>query len=429
MGAPAWGPPALRLEQRLSAVHRPRQIALMTMLQRPVLELTEVVDTAVRDNPLLLRRPGSPCRVCGRHCASGLCTGCRDLRLVDAALAAPADWRQELLSALRVELPRELVAVGEAVVSCLDSDGLLLDLEPEAQRPAAAEALGQVLEVLREVGPPGIAAASRIGCVVQQARALVEAGRVPAYLVLLVTEHGEALASGDLDGPAAVLGVPRTDLVRALEVLRSCGSPAAYLDEARTRPAAPDVEYRLDRASGRLTARVVDADWFGLCLDEELWGSVGRDGRTWLRPFRLEALALMRTVDARSAVLQAVADVIGVRQRSYLLDGPAEHRPLSRTEVADELGVHPSTVARAVVGKLARCPGGRLVPLADCFGAATAMVAALRALLASHPAATDAELSRLLAGRGFRAARRTVTKYRHQVTAANRARHPRTAVR
>ena len=264
---------------------------------------------------------------------------------------------------------------------------------------------------------------------VEQARALVEAGRVPAYLVLLVTEHGEALASGDLDGPAAALGVPRTDLVRALEVLRSCGSPAAGLDDARTRPAPPDVEYRLDRASGDLTARVVDADWFGLCLDEELWGSVGPAGRAWLRPFRAEALELMRTVDARSAVLQAVVDVVGVRQRGYLLDGPAEHRPLSRTEVADELGIHPSTVARAVAGKSARCPGGRLVPLSDCFGAATAMVTALRSLLASHPAATDAELSRLLAARGFRAARRTVTKYRHQVTPADRRRHRRTAVR
>ena len=429
MGALPGGAPALRLEQRMSVVQRPQRLALMTMLQRPVPELTEVVDTAVRDNPMLLRRPGAPCRVCGRHCESGLCAGCRDLRLVDATLVAPVDWRQELVSALRVELPRELVAVGEAVVHCLDDDGLLPDPAPEVHGPAAAQALGRVLTVLRRVGPPGIAAASRIDCVVEQARALVSAGRAPALLVPLVTRYQEALASGDLDGPAAVLGVPRADLVRALEVLRACGSPAATLDETRTRPAAPDVEYRRDPAGESLTARVAGADWFGLCLDEELWGTVGREGRDWLRPFRQEALALMRTVDARSAVLQAVADVVGVRQRGFLLDGPAEHRALSRTEVADDLGIHPSTVARAVAGKLARCPGGRLVPLADCFGAATAMATALRSLIDAHPAATDADLSRLLAERGFGVARRTVTKYRHRLTAADRPGRPRTAVR
>lgn len=429
MGAPPGGPPALQLVQRLSAVQSQRRLALMTMVQRAVLELTELVDVAVRDNPMLLRRPGSPCRVCGRHCGPGLCADCRDRRLLDAVLESPTDWREELLRALRVELPRELVAVGEAVVGCLDDDGLLPDPAPVARRPVAAEALGRVLRTLRLVGPPGIAAASRIDCVVEQARALVAAGRAPGFLVLLVTRHREALASGDLDGPAAVLGVPRADLVRALEVLRSCGSPAARLDEARARPAAPDVEYRLDRPGGSLTARVVDADWFGLCLDEELWRAVGGEGRAWLRPFRREALALMHTVDARSAVVQAVADVVGTRQRGFLLDGPAKHLPLSRSEVADELGIHPSTVARAVAGKHARCPDGRLVPLADCFGAATALVTVLRSLLHSHPAATDAELSRLLGARGFRAARRTVTKYRHRIGAPDRTPHPRTVVR
>lgn len=429
MGAPAGGLPAARLEQRLLTVPRPQQLALMTMLQRPVVELTELVDSAVRENPLLQRAPGCPCRVCGRHCASGLCAGCRDPRLLETAVLPSADWREELLSALSVELPRELVALGAAVVSHLDDDGLLPDLEEVTRTSATAEAFDRVLDVLRQVGPPGVAAASRTECVVAQARALVDAGRAPAYLVLLVTDHEEALVSGDLDGPAAELGVQRTDLLRALETLRSCGSPAARLDEVRARPAAPDVEYRLDRGSGELTAHVVDAEWFGLCLDDELWRAAGRSGRAWLRPFRQEALTLMRTVDARSAVLQAVADVVGDRQRRFLLDGPAEHRPLTRTDVAGALGIHPSTVTRAVAGKVARCPDGRLVPLADCFGAATALVTALRSLLSVHPAATDAELSRLLAERGLRAARRTVTKYRHQVTAGVPARHRRTLVR
>jgi hypothetical protein len=101
------------------------------------------------------------------------------------------------------------------------------------------------------------------------------------------------------------------------------------------------------------------------------------------------------------------------RQRGFLRDGPAAHVPLTRAEVARELGMHESTVSRAVNGKHLQLPDGWLVPMAELFGTARSAQELLRAVVAAEarPLSDDQLADRLSAG-GHTVARRTVAKYR-----------------
>jgi len=90
--------------------------------------------------------------------------------------------------------------------------------------------------------------------------------------------------------------------------------------------------------------------------------------------------------------------------------------PLTRLQLARDVGLHESTVCRALADKIALLPNRALVPLDDFFDAARPVQEALRDLIASEQGPlSDQELAELLAARGYPIARRTVARYREQL--------------
>jgi RNA polymerase sigma-54 factor len=100
-------------------------------------------------------------------------------------------------------------------------------------------------------------------------------------------------------------------------------------------------------------------------------------------------------------------------QQAFLVGGPAALRPLTRAEVAAALGMHESTVSRAVADKYALLPDGTMVPLSRFFGVGGGVDGELRRLLASADGPiSDQRLAERLREAGFPIARRTVAKHR-----------------
>ena len=127
-----------------------------------------------------------------------------------------------------------------------------------------------------------------------------------------------------------------------------------------------------------------------------------------------DACAVLEIVDRRAGVLRRVARRVVHAQRDFVLHGPSAHRPLTRDRVATALGLHPSTVSRAVQGAVVALPDGRVQPLSAFFGPAVAVVDCLARMLASNdPPRSDADAAVRLRLAGHVVARRTVTKYRH----------------
>lgn len=138
----------------------------------------------------------------------------------------------------------------------------------------------------------------------------------------------------------------------------------------------------------------------------------------------------MQALERRQQTLQKLLEVIARRQADYFEKGPAALHPLTMTEAAAEIGVHETTVSRAVANKYVRTPFG-VVPLRFFFatavggedgqGPAVANTSAKEILAEivgrenpSQPY-SDATLEELLKERGIPVARRTIAKYRSEL--------------
>ncbi len=148
--------------------------------------------------------------------------------------------------------------------------------------------------------------------------------------------------------------------------------------------------------------------------------------REWVKK-RVEAARwFIEAVHQRQSTLLRIAQVIFVRQKAFLERGVPGFQPLRMQEVADQVGVHISTVSRAVAGKYAQTPRG-IYPLKYFFAGGTqkasgevASQVSIKQRIADlvagedadHPLSDD-ELANLLEEKDHvRIARRTVTKYR-----------------
>lgn len=121
-------------------------------------------------------------------------------------------------------------------------------------------------------------------------------------------------------------------------------------------------------------------------------------------------------LDERFRTIRQVVEYAANRQRGFVLGGPRYLEPLAQAEAARDLGIHESTVSRAVAGKYMMMPSRAVVPVQDFFRAGLAPQEALRQLIAAedHPL-SDAELAQRLSAQGFSVARRTVAKYRDRL--------------
>lgn len=375
--------------------------------------VAEQVATALADNPMLRRVPGGACPGCGRHHPSGLCPRCAaTARLTTEPAVRPFDTLAvaagcEIRSAARPALP--------IVLAHLTARGLL-DCEPGeivARHGIPASAVAEALRAIKVAGPAGIGARTVRDMLLAQAGELVDSG-APALLADVVRDHLDAVAADDPAPVAAALAVPVAVVRELFGLVRTRLRPAATDDREPVARQVPDVLVYRDRL-GRLVVEVADSRWFGVRV-AAVPAAVRRDAAAvaWLAARRRAAKDFLRGLDVRASVLRDVATVAVIRQAGFFDRGPAGHVPLSRVDVAAALGLHPSTVSRAVAVKVLRCPDGSLIPFADLFGGAVAVKARIVALTAGRRL-SDTELCAALNTAGFAVARRTVAKYRAQL--------------
>jgi RNA polymerase sigma-54 factor len=126
-----------------------------------------------------------------------------------------------------------------------------------------------------------------------------------------------------------------------------------------------------------------------------------------------QAALLIKCLQQRNHTMVRLMQRITSIQRRFILQGDAYLEPITRASLAGELGVHESTISRAVAGKAVQLPNGKIVPLAKMFDRSLHIRTELRQIISqeSKPL-TDTELAVLLKKKGYKVARRTVAKYR-----------------
>ncbi|MBP2324862.1 RNA polymerase sigma-54 factor [Kibdelosporangium banguiense] len=310
--------------------------------------------------------------------------------------------------------PRGLADVVTWVLTALDDRGLLPAEARDVLQANGVEPdrLALAVQVLREVGPPGIAAVDPAESLVVQLESAPLDATQRALARRLLTVHAGLIADGDLARAAELEGcaadVIESMLVRLRRLLRpypGLGEPG--FDPAP--PAPPDLIFEPD--GDRVRARVTERETLDLGLDPG-YAEVARTGPATVRAQLRDAGATIRRVHRRWSMLQGLGDLLADHHADQLLAGSLAFRSLTQAQAAQRLTVHESTISRAVAHRCARLVSGEVVPLRRMFGAnhdARAAVAELSAIL---PRPSDRMIAELLAERGIVVSRRAVNKYR-----------------
>lgn len=420
-----WPGQGVELQPGLGTEMRalPGVLKALGMLAMTHQEVSTAVERGLAENPVLERADGHPCPGCGRHVHSGSCYRCRNRgnvqRFPDAAEEGMDPFRT-LEADARLEVRSDSLPALEYVMGHLTQRGTL-DAGPDeiaAMHGLTAGQVQEALRALRAVGPPGIGSGNITALLSAQAEALVEAGEAPAWLPRLVSGHLADLAAGSTAAVVRALGIPKDEVLDGLAIIQSRLRPFADVETRHRDSPVPTADVFLYRApDGSVEVEVPASTWFGLrTVDLSKGLCADSVARRWLAEHELAAQRLMYQVDRRANVLLRITEAAVARQKDFLDHGGGHHAPLTRTAVAQDIGLHPSTVSRAVRGKRLRLPSGTIADLACLFGKGIAPRAALQGLLAAAPAAMSDELLReQLSRQGYDIARRTVTKYRHQL--------------
>jgi len=338
---------------------------------------------------------------------------------------------EQLSTAELAPLEREWVRL---LIACLDSAGYLsMDddalLQHARERGLEGDAgdLGGAIAALQGLEPRGIGARDAVEALLLQ---LDPSGEDYPSLCELLEEHLDELARNKLPGVARAMGIEIAELARLIDALRELDPrPVAGLIEEDVPALLPDVVvewtgdgYEVRLASGALPTVRIDPDVGALAKDPRL----APPERRYLRGKLDQARWIVDAVEQRRQTILRVATAVFEHQRPFLDQGPGHLRPLRMGEVAERLGIHVSTVSRAVAGKHAQTPFG-VFPLRDFFQAPTGadgsaardeVRESVRRIVAAEDAArplSDDEIVALLGGQGIELARRTVTKYRGEL--------------
>lgn len=294
--------------------------------------------------------------------------------------------------------------------------------EPEAFAAEAGipEALARrALEAVQMLEPAGVGARTVEECLELQLRERPEADSLCRELV---RDHLADIARGNLKAISKATGAGMARVRQCIEVIRSLTPAPCSLYEEAVRYIVPEFSVEAE-ADGRLCVQF-HSDYFPtLRLDESfsrLAEGLEGEERAFAQRMQAAAARMVQAIDLRQSTMEKLAAIIVREQRAFFL-GEYSLLPLRIDETASEIGVHETTVYRAVQGKYLYCSRGTF-PLSYFFqkeisgGTSTARAKELIAELCSqNERISDRAIAEALAERGITLSRRTVAKYRAQM--------------
>lgn len=327
-------------------------------------------------------------------------------------------------------------AIAAAIVYGLDDEGFLRDSIEDIRAGLAPELLveeDEVLAVLHRIQrmePVGVASRNPGECIRVQLSVLPAATAGRDLALRLARDYLDLVAQHDLDDLRRHTGATPEALVEAMQLIQSLEPrPGSRYDNRRDEYIVPDVY--VTRVNDRWRVTLNPDNDPGLRLNrfyiDLLRKSGGKDAE-YLKGRLQEARWLLSSLEMRNRTLMNVAQSIVERQQDFLADGEIAMQPLVLREIAEEVGVHESTVSRATTKKYMLTPRG-IYELKYFFSShvatenggmisATAVKARLQILLEKETEScvlSDQDLSDLLRQTGILAARRTVAKYRESL--------------
>src|SRR5712692_5924635 len=398
----------------------PKQIAANYILQLSSLELQDVINQELQENPALDLDEVQNCPLCGQTLTGRVCLNCfgignRAYTQGDDLDAEPlegtslmqrdeeddeldpivrAEAEQTLAEYLswnvRILMPTRLHPVAEYLIGNLNDNGYLeisLEEAAKAMKVTLADA-AEALTTIQGIEPWGIGARDTRECLLIQMDHLTEIGEeVPPHARAIVADHFRALGEHKFGDIAQALRIGRDEVQAAWDYIKENLNPFP----AHAFAAGPDgtsiggrqVALRPDviifkNEQGEFEVEVIESRRFSLRVNPVYRQLVGQlqaarsagaqapqmndEERQHIRQYVTRAKFFIDNINQRRQTIARITDVIVDCQRDFLDKGVQSLRPLTRAEVGERIGMHESTVSRATAGKFVLLPAGQVVP-------------------------------------------------------------------
>ncbi len=348
-------------------------------------------------------------------------------------LSAPQTLTGHLNSQLSVSLLNDVTReAAETIIGNLDEDGYLTATLEEMceQSGCSAEVMDNALKAVQSMDPAGIAARDLRECLLLQIES--RNGR-DGVAWQIVSSHMRLLEMRQFRELAKALGRPQEHIDLAVAMIRGLNPrPGIRFSGPGARTVEPDVYYIRD--GDDFIIQMNDDELPQLRLNAQYKKMLDRDNgatrevRDYVRERYTSAIQLMKNIEQRKQTIIRVCEVIKRRQMEFLALGIDSLKPMMIKDVAEEVGVHPSTVSRAVASKYAHTPHG-VYELRYFFseavqgpsGGETPLLLLKRKVKKMieeedqrHPL-TDEQITARLQAEGIDVTRRTVAKYREDL--------------
>lgn len=464
----------MRMEQRLT----PRLIQSMAVLQKPVAELEAYVEEALESNAALeLAEPeldtsaepnndeGTKSRASdddGRDFARAerfsrendpdwqdrpaythrrvAASGEPDVKM--SAMANTAGREISLTEHLRnqwslVDMADETRCAGDAIIDKIDPDGYLRTDLQEVARSAnpqvSIEAVERARPLVQRLDPIGVASLDTKECLLLQLDVLAGDNSIER---VLIERHLDDITHNRLPAVAQATGFSLGEINEAIKAMGTMLHlhPGHLVGDRSVPPIRPDVIVDYANTGGGLEVRLTRGNTPNLRVREDVIALAKTKGnekkeRDFARKHVEEAAALIDAVNFRKTRLLQLARTLVERQREFFDIGPAGLKVCKMSDLAEELECDPSTISRTVAEKYIQTPRG-IIPMRYFFTGGTetqdgesvgwdnvkTRVKELIDQEKKQKPLNDDQIAALLHEEGIELSRRTVAKYRQQMS-------------
>jgi RNA polymerase sigma-54 factor len=320
----------------------------------------------------------------------------------------------------------------ELIIGNIDDNGFLQSTSEEMALNSGIpkEDFERMLALIRSFHPAGTGARDLRDCLLLQ---LERQGEMNSLEYKIVSEHMEDLGKRRFPEIARRIGTSVDDVQKAAgNIAHLNPRPGQVFAAAPQNYVLPDVtvekvdgEYQIILNNEQIPHLRISNLYKDIIASGNTQGSEVKD---YIRDKIRSGKFLIRSIHQRQQTISNIAQQIVARQRDFLEHGPSHLKPMTMGEVADAVGVHETTVSRAVSGKYMATPQG-IFEMKYFFtsgyrtatGESLSNTSVKEAVLDlikhedGHSPLSDEEIVKILAERGIKIARRTVAKYRTEL--------------
>ncbi|HEX8918767.1 MAG TPA: RNA polymerase factor sigma-54 [Chloroflexota bacterium] len=445
----------------------PRLIAANHILEMSSQELQTEVSRELDDNPALDMVDLVICATCGQPIEGDVCPRCarkqEDTSMPDPTeqylenlawnsspvtrddefdpltlVAALVTLEEKLLVDLGSMVNEEDMPIAEYLVGSLDADGYLRcsTYEVCSKFDADYDRVEAVIKQLQSLEPPGIGARDVQECMILQLQYLQTQGVEHPLAIDLVRDYLEELGKHKFNRIAQQLDVEPEAVEEAWEFVKSKLNPhpAEGFDGIPTRSGPrptqgyvmPDVIITESKEHDGFDVEVIESRRFALSVNsmyQQLLAQAGNNGaamsadeREHIQHYVSRAKMFIANINQRRQTMQKITSFLVRYQDEFLRHGVRSLKPLTRAMLAEQTGLHESTVSRATAAKFVMLPSGQVMPFSNFFTASLSVKDVIKDMIANEDRPlTDQEIAVKLRSHGYSVARRTVAKYRDQL--------------